>query len=364
MKLATTLSPILVGVTAVLAAPAHSSTNTLSIRTPPDTGACFVYTDAVGSFQHYEVQVGRPYIGGFGHFGGNVEDYTCDGDGDGEDSTILHFLAGIGDLGVDNGHLMDAIREAYPMVSWENDECYVQPGLKKALDRRISHALDSTNALSIRTPADTGTCFSYSNRLNSYERYEIKVGRPYINGEGCDPIKDTIIAHMGTAVNYVCAHDGDDNTILGWVAGTGDVEEDNAKALDALHEAYPMVKWDGDSCIVKPVLKKTLTTRTTPDYATCESYTDYITQKQDYSITVGRPYIDGLGCEPIHITLIEHTGDVDGYQCHDDGNGGTLLTFQSGGFNLDDNAKVLDALHEAYPMVTFDELCDILPAKS
>ena len=66
MKLATTLSSILAGGTAVMAAPASSSTNTLSIRTPPDTGACFVYSDVLASFQHYEVKVGRPYIGGLG----------------------------------------------------------------------------------------------------------------------------------------------------------------------------------------------------------------------------------------------------------------------------------------------------------
>ncbi|KAF2170644.1 hypothetical protein M409DRAFT_51649 [Zasmidium cellare ATCC 36951] len=222
----------------------------------------------------------------------------------------------------------------------------------------------STDILSVNTPPDTGTCFAYNSPLNSYNRYEIKVGRPYIRGEGCEPIKDTLIEHIGAVAKWVCTADGgDDSTILTFIAGTGDVDEDNAKVMDTLHVAYPMVAFDGDSCIVKPV-KKPLASRSTPDYATCSTDPDFATSKQAYSIILGRPYIEGLGCEPIEATLIEHTGDVVDWHCDDDGHGGTHIAFQSGpSFDWDANMKVLDALHEAYPMVTFDDLCVAVPVK-
>lgn len=78
----------------------------------------------------------------------------------------------------------------------------------------------------------------------------------------------------------------------------------------------------------------------------------------EYHVMIGQPYIDGLGCIPILLTLIAHGTDPDGWACEPDeffGPPGTYLTFTTDA-TLSVNQAVNDALQEAYPMVPFAAL--------
>ncbi|KAF2170642.1 hypothetical protein M409DRAFT_19457 [Zasmidium cellare ATCC 36951] len=83
---------------------------------------------------------------------------------------------------------------------------------------------------------------------------------------------------------------------------------------------------------------------------------------RSYNVHIGRPYAEGSGCEYIRDTIAQKASDgafefkSGTYKCLDDGSGNTFLTFAAGDvFNLENNADVIDALQQRYPMIPFKD---------
>lgn len=98
-------------------------------------------------------------------------------------------------------------------------------------------SLLAATALAVPAPAsNTASCaIEYS---NFYGTWTVLVGRPYLNGEGCDFVKDTIHEHMTISDHpgYKCEDDGSGNTKLRW-----STNGKTKKVNQALQEAYPMI---------------------------------------------------------------------------------------------------------------------------
>ncbi|KAK4619843.1 hypothetical protein CLAFUW4_11027 [Fulvia fulva] len=69
--------------------------------------------------------------------------------------------------------------------------------------------------------------------------FKVHIGRDFINGQGCGPIKNTISKHTRSLGSYKCTDDGAGQTVLEFMTEAD--RFDSYAAIEALQEAYPMV---------------------------------------------------------------------------------------------------------------------------
>ncbi|KAK4495690.1 hypothetical protein PRZ48_012958 [Zasmidium cellare] len=87
-----------------------------------------------------------------------------------------------------------------------------------------------------------------------------------------------------------------------------------------------------------------------PNTATCALTYHYYSGS--YAVNIGRPYLDGAGCDYVKATLKKHVELASGFKCKDNGHGQTALSWRT---NMK-QTKANEGLQAAYPMVEF--ACD------
>ncbi|KAF7196145.1 hypothetical protein HII31_02546 [Pseudocercospora fuligena] len=225
-------------------------------------------------------------------------------------------------------------------------------------------------------------------------KYDIHIGRPYINGAGCDPIFDTMSAHVNTEQDdsiilredWKCDDDKHGNTRLGFTVNDGAHLKDantQYRVIEALGQAYPDVPFVSERiCLVGSPA---------PNYWPPVASAPSASRRRDVGLMQPREELDPWGTEwaiaklaasaedPLHMFVAEtnvtgvvgyllqinHPSDVCEYflstlrqqalkinerGCRADSQGGTQIKFTAG-LQKDDLCQpgIYDKINEAFP---------------
>ena len=94
------------------------------------------------------------------------------------------------------------------------------------------------------TPFNTATCnysFQTTSIGQSMANFEVHIGRPYINGAGCESIRQSLLEKLPNDIdNYRCLDDDSpESTFISFT--TSSDEGSRLKAIEGLAKAYPMI---------------------------------------------------------------------------------------------------------------------------
>lgn len=326
---------------------------------PENATACWPSNNG-GSFERYEILIGRDFNDGAGceaikktladHVGYAVKDWECETCHE-YAGTHLGFSAGTPGSVEDNEKVIAGLHEAYPMVDFEHDLHHSGTSVGCRIPENPEKKLKARDSAACRTGLDI---------LHDKRNYDILIPRPFMNGAGCNAILNTITAHASTVDGWICEGDDSSGTHLNFYAGAALNPDDNLAVIAALEESYTGT--DFDSCEMSESCEKKLLSRDpriAENTAVCT-----ITAKQaafpaigtsfQFRVQAGRSFNKGKGCDPIKKTLTEMIPNFDynHYTCDDDENGDTLLQF--GVLNADVDGNINKALGTAYPDVQFE----------